>query len=254
MRRPMIAGNWKMYKDISQASYLAKRISELTEGLSKAEVVICPPFTAIKTVSDILSAPSVKISLGAQNVYFEEEGAFTGEISPLMLKDLGVKYCIVGHSERRQLFGETDEMVNKKAKALLKAGILPIFCVGESEEQHKASLTNQVISEQVKRGLEGIYPDEIGMMVIAYEPIWAIGTGLTATSDQAEAVIKMIRGEVEAAFGKESSEAVRILYGGSVKPENIAELMAKDNIDGALVGGASLKAESFTSIIAFDEG
>lgn len=251
MRRPMIAGNWKMYMETDAARSLVTDLNRLIEGLSGVEVLVCPPFTALSEIAGLLAGLNGKIILGAQNVYFEKEGAFTGEISPLMLKDLKVKYCIVGHSERRQIFGETDEMVNKKTKALLEVGILPILCVGETQNEREDGLTEDIILSQLRSGLMGLSGADVKRMVIAYEPIWAIGTGLTATSNQAEAVIKMIRGQVKAAYDQEVAGDLRILYGGSVKPENIDELMAEDNIDGALVGGASLKAETFARIIGF---
>ncbi len=252
MRTPLIAGNWKMFKGRTEAVSLVESLSELLEGASGAEALVCPPFTALGSVSDLLLKLRSKISLGAQNVYFEKEGAFTGEISPSMLKEMGTKYCIIGHSERRQIFGETDEMVNKKTKALLENGITPILCVGETQGERKTDLTEIIISGQVRKGLEGIDSAKIKGMVIAYEPIWAIGTGLTATSDQAQEVIGMIRSLVAEIAGEEAANLVRILYGGSVKPDNIAELMSKADIDGALVGGASLVAESFAKIVRFD--
>jgi triosephosphate isomerase len=243
-----MAGNWKMNNTIPEALELVKELKNSLSGVNDREVLVCPTFTALKTVSDFLKGSNIKV--GAQNVYPEPKGAFTGEISCGMLIDAGCQYVIIGHSERRQYFGETDESVNKKMKAAFKSMLLPIVCVGETLHERENNITFDVISRQVKKGIEGLTPEESKILVIAYEPVWAIGTGKTATPEQAEEVhayIRKLYKELYAAAGDE----VRILYGGSVKPDNVSELMKKPNIDGALVGGASLKADSFTKLVKF---
>ncbi|MDD3765966.1 MAG: triose-phosphate isomerase [Eubacteriales bacterium] len=250
MRKPIIAGNWKLNKTVGESvsftEELKTSICTMDEN-SLPEVVIAPVFTALVSVSEILSCDCIK--LAAQNCYWEASGAFTGEVSVDILKDLGCSYIIIGHSERRQYFSETDEMINKKAKAILAADIIPIICCGETLEQREEGLTDSHIASQIKAALEGISKEDIARSVIAYEPIWAIGTGKTCDSIEANRVIKMIRNVVEEVSGKASADAIRILYGGSVKPSTIEEQMTQSDIDGALVGGASLKVSDFAGII-----
>ncbi|ERI89892.1 triose-phosphate isomerase [Clostridiales bacterium oral taxon 876 str. F0540] len=248
MRKPIIAGNWKMHKTIDEAVSFVEEIKPLVKD-AKAEVVVCPTFVALDAV--IKAAKGTNIKVGAQNVYFEEKGAFTGEIAPNMLEAMGVDYVIIGHSERRQYFNETDESVNKKVKAAFAHNMVPILCVGESLEEREANITEEVIGRQVKLDLAGLTKEQVENIVIAYEPIWAIGTGKTATSDQANETIAFIRSVVADVYGKETAEKTRIQYGGSVKPSTIAEQMAKSDIDGALVGGASLVAADFAAIVNF---
>jgi triosephosphate isomerase (TIM) len=249
MRKPIIAGNWKMYKTIPEAKILVSGMLSKLKGLNDVEVVFCPPFTALSTVKELIKGTSCAV--GAQNLYWKEQGAFTGEISPLMLKDIGCDYVIIGHSERRQYFGETDATVNLKVKAALAVGIKPIICVGESLAEREAGETDALIKKQTEKALEGIEASAIPTLVIAYEPIWAIGTGKSSSSKDANQVIGLIRKTVANLFGKEVAEQMRIQYGGSVKPENIKEYMAEPEIDGALVGGASLDAESFFKLIRY---
>lgn len=245
MRLPIIAGNWKMNTNIEQATDLVKEMLKNPDQMKSVEKVICPPFVSLDAVKKLVSGTTIKV--GAQNMYFEEKGAYTGEVSPLMLSGL-VEYVILGHSERRQYFGETDEIVNKKVKAALKIGIKPIMCVGERLEEKEAGKTEAVVTRQVKGGLAGL-ADSPKDIVIAYEPIWAIGTGKAATSAEANATIGIIRRTVSQLFGEPFAQAMRIQYGGSVTSGNISELMNQPEIDGALVGGASLKAADFLSII-----
>ena len=245
--KPFIAGNWKMHKTIPEARSLAKAIKEAADELKDAEVVVIPPFTALDAVQDELKGG--KIKLGAQNLHWEEKGAFTGEISPLMLRDAGCQYVVIGHSERRQYFGETDESVNRKIKASLAHNLLPIMCIGESLEERQGEKTIEKVESQLNTGLEGISQDEMNRIVIAYEPIWAIGTGLTATPSQAEEVHRFIRHKLEDKYGNETASCAIILYGGSVKPNNAYSLLNEKDINGALVGGASLEAEPFIEII-----
>ncbi len=252
-RKPIIAGNWKMHNNLADSK---KLVIDIMEGLKKEdksklpEVIVAPVFTALSTVADAMNNCGCgNVKLSAQNCYWEEKGAFTGEISVQMLKDIGCKYVIIGHSERRQYFSETDEMINKKAKAILANGLLPIICCGETLEQREAGVTDSHIASQIKAAIEGLSNEEIAKSVIAYEPIWAIGTGKTCDSDEANRVIAMIRNVVKSVAGADAAEAIRILYGGSVKPDTIVEQMSKSDIDGALVGGASLKADSFAQIV-----
>lgn len=250
MRKPIIAGNWKMHKTTKEAKELMVALKEKVCGLEKTtlpEIVVAPTFTSLQTVSDLIECDCIK--LGAQNCYYEPQGAFTGEISTAMLDDLNVKYVIIGHSERRQYFSETDEMINKKAKAILDAGMLPIICCGETLEQREEGVTDAHIASQIEKALNGLSNEEIAKSVIAYEPIWAIGTGKTCDSVEANRVIAMIRSVVEKVADKQSADSIRILYGGSVKPSTIEEQMSMSDIDGALVGGASLKADDFAGII-----
>lgn len=249
MRKPIIAGNWKMYKKVDEAIALVSELSDLVADVKDVEVVVCPTFTALDAVIETLQGSN--IAVGAQNMYWQEEGAFTGEISPVMLKDLGCKYVILGHSERRQYFGETDEGVNKKIKAAFINELIPIACVGETLEQREAGSTEQVVRKQVEGALAGLEADKTAGLVIAYEPVWAIGTGKTASNEDAQQVCGFIRRVVTEMFNKETAEKVRIQYGGSVKADNISALMAQGDIDGALVGGASLEANSFAKIVRF---
>ena len=249
MRKPIIAGNWKMYKTIPEAKTLVSGMLSKLSGSNDVEVVFCPPFTALSTVKELIKSSSC--GLGAQDLYWKEQGAFTGEVSPLMLKDIGCDYVIIGHSERRQYFGETDATVNLKVKAALAVGIKPIICVGESLAEREAGETNALIKNQTEKALEGVNASAIPSLVIAYEPIWAIGTGKSSSATDANEVIGLIRKTVTDLFGKNAAQQMRIQYGGSVKPENIKEYMSQPEIDGALVGGASLEVESFFKLIKF---
>jgi triosephosphate isomerase len=248
-RTPIIAGNWKMNKTTIEAEELAAKLVELLSSVKDREIVLGPPFTSLEAVSETIKGTN--ISLSAQNMHWEDKGAFTGEISAEMLLDLGCKYVIIGHSERRQYFGETDETVNKKARQALKKGLLPIMCVGETLAEREADKLNEIISRQVTGGLKDISLDDMRKVVIAYEPVWAIGTGKTATPEQANEVHALIRQKVQALYNDDIAEGLRIQYGGSVTPENVSSLMAKPDIDGALVGGASLKPESFAALVNF---
>jgi triosephosphate isomerase len=248
-RTPVIAGNWKMYKTIAESVALVKELTAAVAGTTDREIVVCPPFTALAAVQPILAGTNIK--LGAQNLSWEPQGAFTGEISAPMLKDIGCDYVIIGHSERRQFFAETDENVSRKLKAALAVGLIPIVCVGESLSEREAGITSSVVSRQVKLGLAGLSPEEAKTIIIAYEPIWAIGTGRTATAADANAMCSFIRLTVTGMFGTPVADAMRIQYGGSVKPDNVDELMATSDIDGALVGGASLKSADFSRIVNF---
>lgn len=248
-RRPLIAGNWKMYKTPDEAVETAQQLVEHVADVNDVDIMIAPTFTALVPVFNVIQKSPV--ALGAQNLFWENEGAYTGEISAAMLKSAGCQYGIIGHSERRQYFGETNETVNKKIQAAIRAGLKPVFCVGETEKEREAEQTLSVLDKQVKNGLEGLVSEQLDMLIIAYEPVWAIGTGKTATEEQAQEVHQFIRSLVEKNFGRPLSDSIRILYGGSVKPDNIAGLMAMPDIDGALVGGASLNAESFSKIVRF---
>uniref|UniRef100_A0A7C3YZZ6 Triosephosphate isomerase n=1 Tax=Desulfobacca acetoxidans TaxID=60893 RepID=A0A7C3YZZ6_9BACT len=241
----LIAGNWKMHKTLAEAKALARKIVQGVTPQTRAAVVLAPPYTALSTVAAELAGS--KVRLAAQDSFWEEKGAFTGAIAPGMLADVGCTYVIVGHSERRQFFGDTDDTVNRKVKAVLAAGLRPILCVGETLAEREAGRTFTVVETQVRKGLAGFPPAESRRLVIAYEPVWAIGTGKTATPQQAQEVHRLIRELLADTLG---TGAVRILYGGSVTPDNAASLLAEPDIDGALVGGASLKAESFLAIIA----
>ncbi|MDR0880293.1 MAG: triose-phosphate isomerase [Clostridioides sp.] len=248
MRRPIIAGNWKMNKTIAEA---VEFIQDIKGGLDESvEAVICAPFTVLSELSKAAEGTGVKVA--AQNMHFEDEGAFTGEVSPLMLKEIGMDYVVIGHSERRQYFGETDETVNKKVIKALSVGIDPIVCCGETLEQREADSTKDVVGTQVKEALRGVDRAELGKVVVAYEPIWAIGTGKTATSEQANEVISYIRDVIKEHFGNLADE-VRIQYGGSVKPSNVKEIMGQSDIDGALVGGASLKPADFIALVNYQK-
>jgi triosephosphate isomerase len=250
-RTPFVAGNWKMNKTVGEALDLVRELKKTIAGVKEVEVAVAPPFTALYAVRRELE--STPIRLAAQNLYWEEKGAFTGEVSPLMLKEVGCHYVIIGHSERRQYFGETDVTVNRRIKAALAQGLKAIFCIGETLKEREDGKTFLVIERQIEGGSKGLGDKEMRNIVIAYEPVWAIGTGRTATPEQAEEVHRFIRGKLERLYVREVSEEVRIQYGGSVTPENIRGLMNQPNIDGALVGGASLKAESFSKIVRFIE-
>src|SRR5574341_322796 len=248
-RRPIIAGNWKMNKTAAEARDLATKLAPLVSGVKDRDIVLAPPFTALQSVGEAIKGTNM--ALAAQNLHWEDKGAFTGEISAEMLLDLGCKYVIIGHSERRQYFGETDETVNKKVKQALKKGLLPILCVGETLTEREAGRLTEVIGRQVTGGLKDIAAEDMKKVVIAYEPVWAIGTGKTATPEQANEVHALIRKTVKSLYTTEIAEGVRIQYGGSVTPENVSSLMTKPDIDGALVGGASLKPESFAALVKF---
>ena len=248
-RRPLIAGNWKMYKTVAEALETARELAKHTADVDNVDVMIAPPFTAIAPVADLVKSSS--IAVGAQDLFWETEGAYTGEIAPGMLTEAGCRYVIIGHSERRQHFGETDETVNRKIAAAVAAGLAPIMCIGESETQREADETFSILDKQVKNGLKDQFADDLKELVIAYEPIWAIGTGKTATSAQAQQVHQFLRNLLAEFYDEAFAQSKRILYGGSVKPDNIAELMSMADIDGALVGGASLSAETFARIVAY---
>lgn len=247
MRKPIIAGNWKMYKTLEEAKQFAEEVKGLAPDPDKTDSVICSPAPYLAQLVHLLEGSSVKV--GAQNMHFEDEGAFTGEVSPVQLKNIGVHYVILGHSERREYFNETDEAVNKKAHAALKVELTPIICVGETLEEREAGNTEEKVATQVRAALEGLTDSQVITSVIAYEPIWAIGTGKTATAEDANEVCGAIRKTIAELYSEETAQAVRIQYGGSVKPENIEELLSMEHIDGALVGGASLKADSFLKLL-----
>lgn len=247
MRKPIIAGNWKMHKTIKEA---VEFVNEIKGNLNDEAVdaVICAPFTLLKDLKEATKGTNIKI--GAQNMHFEEKGAFTGEVSPLMLKEIDMDYVVIGHSERRQYFNETDETVNKKVLKALEVGIDPILCVGETLEQREAGKTKDVCKVQVEKALENVLKDDLAKVVVAYEPIWAIGTGKTATAEDANDVISYIREVIKGLYGELANE-VRIQYGGSVKPSNVAEIMGQSDIDGALVGGASLASNDYLDLVNF---
>jgi triosephosphate isomerase len=247
-RRPLVAGNWKMHKTLAEAAALAREIRQGYKETMKAEVVLAPPFTALTVVAQEISGSPIQ--LAAQDMFWEKQGAYTGAISPLMLKDAGCQLVIIGHSERRQYFGESNETVNKKIKAALANNLTPIVCIGETLVQREAQETMGVITSQLTEGLRGLGPEELRRLMIAYEPVWAIGTGRTATPVQAQEVHSVIRRLLMDQAGAEVADGLRILYGGSVTPDNIRELADAPDIDGALVGGASLKADSFLKIVA----
>ena len=249
MRTPLIAGNWKMHKTVGEAVELAEALLTELGAVPDREVVVCPPFTALHPLSSLLSG--TPIALGAQDMFFEPQGAYTGAVSPLMLRDVGCRYVIVGHSERRQYFGDDDTLVNRKLRAALAHGLRPILCVGESKPQRDAGVAEQVVVAQVRAGLAEVSAAQLTEAVIAYEPIWAIGTGDTATAADAQAMHATIRVTLAALHTPKLAQSVRIQYGGSVKPDNVDELMAQPDIDGALVGGASLRADSFLRIVHF---
>ena len=246
MRKPIIAGNWKMHKTLGEAESFFDSVKGKLPDADQADTVICAPAPFLAALAG--RAGDGTPAVGAQTMHEEEKGAFTGEVSPVMLTDLGVRYVIIGHSERREYFNETDDSVNRKVKSAFAHGLIPIFCVGESLEEREGNKTAEKVSGQVRAALEGISAEEAARAVVAYEPIWAIGTGKTATSDMANEACAEIRSTLAELYGQETAEQIRIQYGGSVKPENIAELLAQPDIDGALVGGASLEAESFIAL------
>lgn len=252
-RTPLIAGNWKMFKTGSEAVTTALRLAELSCDVKDTEIMIAPPFTALALVSDNFKNINSNVNLGAQNLFYANEGAYTGEISAKMLKDSGVSHVIIGHSERRQYFGETNEDVCRKIRAAVESDLIPIMCIGETENEKKEEKTFYVLDKQIQNGLKGFRSDELLTLVIAYEPVWAIGTGNTATPEQTEEVHMYIRSEIEKMFNSTLAEGIRILYGGSVKPDNISDIMKHENVDGALVGGASLDADNFIKIIKYNK-
>ena len=252
-RTPLISGNWKMHHNHFEAISLVQKLSYLLpkDGVNGVDVSVHPPFTDLRSVQTVLEADDIPVALGAQHCHWEDKGALTGEISPAFLAKLNVAYVIAGHSERREIFGETDEMVNKKAKAILALGMTPIVCVGETLAEREAGGTEEKVGGQVRAGLAGITAEQVAGLVVAYEPIWAIGTGKTASAEDAQAVCAYVRSVVAEVAGASAAESVRIQYGGSVKAANAAELMAQPDIDGALVGGAALVAEDFVGIVQF---
>ncbi|HWP45222.1 MAG TPA: triose-phosphate isomerase [Blastocatellia bacterium] len=252
MRKPLIAGNWKMYKTIGEALDFIQVLKPVVVAMTHCDIMVAPPFTALKLIADRVEGSNIRV--GAQDVAAEPgPGAYTGEVSADMLRDAGASYVIIGHSERRQYYGETDESVNRKLMQSLKAGLIPIVCVGERIEQRDAGLAEKVVAEQLSAGLRNLTVPEASRIIIAYEPVWAIGTGRTATPETAEQMHAFIRGRIREMFGDEVAGQLKILYGGSVKPDNIAALMNEADIDGALVGGASLDADSFARIINYKE-
>ncbi len=248
-RNIIMAGNWKMFKTVSEATDLARRLKQALADVKDREIVVCPPFTALHAIGQVLEGSDIQ--LGAQNLYPAEEGAYTGEISPKMLVDLGCRYVILGHSERRQYFNESDGFIRDKVELALQHGLKPILCVGETLEQRGEGRQKTVVSMQVYRDLQGIGAEAMKQVAIAYEPIWAIGTGYTAAPDQANAMHSTIRNNLDGLYGEDIAQATTIMYGGSVKPDNVDDLMAQAEIDGVLVGGASLTADSFIRIVEF---
>lgn len=247
MRSPLIAGNWKMFKTVREAAAFVTDLKGRVADVSAVDVVVAPTFPALQAVAAALDG--TRIGVAAQNLHWEREGAFTGEVSAAMVRDSGALWVIVGHSERRTLFGETDETVNKKVRAAIAATLTPIVCIGETLQEREANRTLDVLDRQIKAGLDGVTGSELAALVIAYEPVWAIGTGRTASPAQAQQAHEHIRGRLTQWFGQDASSRCRLLYGGSVKPDNIGSLMAQPDVDGALVGGASLDLESFTKIV-----
>jgi len=251
MRKKIIAGNWKMNKTGDEAASYARNLKIKTLNITKTEIIICPPFTALPPVKEILKES--KIKLGAQNVHWEPSGAYTGEISAEMIETAGCSYVIIGHSERRQFFGETNQTVNKKIKQTLTTNLSPIICFGETLQQRQEGRTKNVVKSQLIEGLEGLSLDQMQRLVLAYEPVWAIGTGVTATPEQAEEVHQFIRELIGEIFNSQIADSALILYGGSVKPGNVYDLLSKENIDGGLIGGASLNLDSFVAMIKIAE-
>ena len=249
MRVPLIAGNWKMYKTLGETTQFFREFLPRVANSTRCEIAIAPPFTAIRTAVEL--ARGSRVAICGQDTYWEKQGAFTGQVSAPMLADAGCRFTLIGHSERRQYFGETDQTVHKKIRAALGAELEAIVCIGERLEEREAGRTEAVLEQQVEQGLDGLTLAEFPRIIIAYEPVWAIGTGRTATPEIAEQAHKFIRSRVAARFGREAADGVRILYGGSVKPDNVKGLMAQADIDGALVGGASLEAGSFAAVVNF---
>ncbi len=248
-RVPLIAGNWKMHKNCSEAESTAEELVKLVSDVKNVDIMIAPSFVSLALVNKKINGSN--ISLGAQNIFWEKEGAFTGEISKDMLISAGCTYVIIGHSERRQYFNETDETVNKKIKTTLASGLKPVLCIGETEQERESKKTFSVLDKQIKNGLQGFILEDLDSLSIAYEPVWAIGTGKTASKEQAQEVHNFIRSLISKEFSSKLASAMRIIYGGSVKPDNISQLMNMSDIDGALVGGASLKPETFSKIVKF---
>ena len=246
-RTPVLAANWKMFKTNRESLAYVRELASLVKGEQHAEIVVAPPMTSLATVVE--AARNTPIGVSVQNLHFEKQGAFTGEVSAAMAKDAGAEYAIVGHSERRRLFGDTDEWVNKKVRAAIDAELTPIACIGETLEERESGQTNAVLDRQVREGLKGLSEKEVSELIIAYEPVWAIGTGKNATPAEAGDAHRHIRGRLSEWFGAEAAKACRILYGGSVKPDNIADLRTLPDVDGALIGGASLEVKSFFDII-----
>ncbi|NLT94052.1 MAG: triose-phosphate isomerase [Clostridia bacterium] len=251
MRKPIIAANWKMHKTVKEANDFLQEFIPLVEGNNDVDIVLCVPFTVLDAVSKKIA--DTNITLGAQNVYCQDKGAFTGEVAPQMLLEFGTKYVIIGHSERRAVFGETDELIKEKVNKALQSGLIPILCVGETLEEREKGFTEAKCRKQIEAVFHGLTKDQAAQIVIAYEPIWAIGTGKTASSSDAEQTISYIRSLLSGIFDEDTALKVRIQYGGSVKPENVQDLMAQPNIDGALVGGASLDPQSFAKIVNYKE-
>ena len=252
MRKPIIAANWKMYKTLSEAKSFMEEIKNAVPSKDEVETVVCPQTLFLESLVTI--AKDTDVGIGAQNMYFKEEGAYTGEISPVALEDLGVQYVIIGHSERRDLFNETDETVNKKVKAAFRHHLIPIVCIGETIEMRESGIANEFVVTQVGRALAGLSEEQVKQVVLAYEPRWAIGTGKASTPELANEVCSYIRSVIDKKFSPEVAEAVRIQYGGSVKPENIKEYLEQADIDGALVGGASLEPTSFLQLLEAGKG
>jgi triosephosphate isomerase (TIM) len=248
MRIPFIAGNWKMYKTVAEAVVFVKELKLAVKDFDRVEIALAPPFTALHAVAE--AARNTNIEVASQDVYWEREGAFTGEISPVMIKEAGAEYAIVGHSERRRVFGESDAIVNRKALAVVNAGLTPIVCIGETLEERERDETLAVLDRQIKDGLGEMSAAQVAEIVLAYEPVWAIGTGRTATAAQAGEAHAHIRKRLRQWFGGDAADRCHIIYGGSVKPDNIRELIAEEDVDGALVGGASLEVRSFTEIVS----
>ena len=247
MRTPLIAGNWKMYKTVHETVVFVKELRDLVKDAGGVDIVVAPPFTAVHAAAD--AARNTNISVSSQDIYWEREGAFTGEVSPGMIKEAGAAFAIVGHSERRRLFGESDAIVNRKMLAAIAGGLTPIVCIGETLEERERGETLAVLDRQIKDGLDQLSAEQVGVLVLAYEPVWAIGTGRTATAAQAGEAHAHIRQRLRQWFGADAADRCRILYGGSVKPDNIRELIAEADVDGALVGGASLDVRSFADIV-----
>ena len=248
MRKPIIAGNWKMNKTPTEAAALVTDLIPLVKD-AKCEVVVCPPAICIPAVAEVIKGTNVK--LGAENVHFEQSGAYTGEISAAMLKDAGVEYVIIGHSERRQYFGETDKTVNKRTLAAVAAGLIPIVCIGELKDERETGYTDILVTYQIQMALHGLTKEQVAEVVVAYEPVWAIGTGLTATDEQANETCGVVRKAIAAIYGEETAAKVRIQYGGSMKGSNVKGLMDQPEIDGGLIGGAALKAKDFSEVVNF---
>lgn len=249
MRKTVIAGNWKMYKTNTEATLLVRDLEKILKNTQNVEVVLCPPFTSLLSVHEIIKDSPIK--LGAQNIYYEKEGAYTGEISPSMIKDVGCEFVILGHSERRKYFHEDDEVINKKIKLTLVSGLVPIVCVGETLEEREKGAAEDTVINQINKCFVGVSENYMSRLIIAYEPVWAIGTGKTATPEVANSMHLVIRNQLSKLYSSELSSGISILYGGSVKPDNVDSLMAQENIDGALVGGASLNSNSFSRIVNF---